>query len=319
MFDEELPETFNFSSPNYEDIILGDSALGPNERRQKLDILHDYLEAGGTRSLPVLPESDSMKRLREHLLEGDRLREEERNTLREKEAERLGREKRRTDQAEREQAAIQREEYDNSLKDNNDTSGTEDEEELIQERNYQKSVKEEEKMNGIAVMLPTNLLELLSPLAVVENLCERQLEMLLAGVCRLVKPIARLRGVELGVLEEPGVDLNRMVLSHSTAHCTKLSQCSEITDNTINNFLLATQLTPVYLTGHMDGKVMTADWTTGVYRKLQKFDFMAYSVSAPNLARPQFLGIEPLLNPTGYASALEFYNIFDVLASFAVL
>ena len=36
---------------------------------------------------------------------------------------------------------------------------------------------------------------------------------------------------------------------------------------------------------------------------------MAYSVSAPNLARPQFLGIEPLINPTGYASALGFYNI----------
>ena len=167
--------------------------MGPNERRQKLDILHDYLEAGGKRSLPVLPESDSVKRRREHLFEGDRLREEERDTLREKEAERLGREKRRKDQAEREQAAIQHEEYDNSLKENNDTSGTEDEEELIQERNYQKSVKEE-KMNRIAVMLPTNLLKLLSPSAVVENLSERQLEMILAGVCRLVKPIARLGG-----------------------------------------------------------------------------------------------------------------------------
>ena len=309
LFVKELSETFNLSSPNYEDIILGDTALGPNERRQQISILKDYLEEGGTQSLPVLPESDSMKRRREQLIEGERLREEGRERLREDDAERVEREQRRNEQAEKEQAAIQQEEYRNSLQDNNIASGTEDEEEFIQEREYQKSVKEEEKANGIAVMLPTNILELLSPLAVVENLSERQLEMLLAGVCRLVKPIARLRGVELKVLEKPGVNLDRMVLSHSTAHRTKLSQCSEITDNTMNNFLLATQLTPVFLTGHMDGKVMTADWSNGDYRKLQKFDFMAYSVSAPNLARPQFLGIEPLLNSTGYASALGFYNI----------
>lgn len=137
---------------------------------------------------------------------------------------------------------------------------------------YQKSVKNEEKTKGIAVMLPTNLLELLSPLAVVETLSERQLEMLLAGVCRVVKPIQRFREVGLAVLEEPGVDLDRMCISHSTAHRTKLSQCSEITDSTMKNFLLATQITPVWLTGHMDGKVMTADWSNGSYRKLQKFD-----------------------------------------------
>ena len=265
LFIEELSETFSLSSPKYEEIILGDTAMGPNERRQKLAIVNDYLEVGGTRSLPVLPESDSVKRRREQLAEGDRLREEGRDSLREKEADRVKREQRRKEQAEKEQAAIQQEEYENSLRDNNIASGTEDEEELIQEREYQKSVKEEEKANGIAVMLPTNLLELLSPLAVVENLSERQLEMLLAGVCRLVKPITRLRGVELEVLEKSGVNLDRMILSHSTAHRTKLSQCSEITDTTMNNFLLATQLTPVFLTGHMDGKVMTADWSNGAY------------------------------------------------------
>ena len=197
LFIEELLETFSFASPDFEEIILGDLALGPSERKQKLNILQDYLEAGGTRSLPVQPESDSVRRRRDQYKEAERQREEERNTLREQEAGRVERERSRKEQYEREQAKTQQEEYENCLRENNASSGTEDDEESTQERNYQKTVKKEEKANGIAVMLPTNLLELLSPLAVVENLSERQLEMLLAGVCRVVKPIERLRGVEL--------------------------------------------------------------------------------------------------------------------------
>ena len=60
MFVKELSETLNLSSTNYEGIILGDTAVGPNERRQQIAILKDYLEEGGTQSLPVLPESDSV-------------------------------------------------------------------------------------------------------------------------------------------------------------------------------------------------------------------------------------------------------------------
>ena len=115
LFIEELSETFSLSSPKYEEIILGDTALGPNERRQQIEILKNYLEEGGTKCVPVLPESDGVKRRREQLIEGERLREEGRDRLREKEAERVEREQRRKEQAEKEQAAIQQEEYTNSL------------------------------------------------------------------------------------------------------------------------------------------------------------------------------------------------------------
>ena len=109
LFVEELSETFSFASPDYEETILGDPALGPTERKQKLDILHDYLDLAGTRSLAVQPESDRVRRRRDQHKEGDRQREEERDNLRKQEADRVAREQRRKQQAEQEQARIQQE------------------------------------------------------------------------------------------------------------------------------------------------------------------------------------------------------------------
>ena len=74
---------------------------------------------------------------------------------------------------------------------------------IMREKADKLRVKKKEMEKGIAVMIPTNMQELLMPMAVVESISERTLEILVAGVYRLVKPIIPQEG-DFEITEFPG-------------------------------------------------------------------------------------------------------------------
>ena len=167
-------------------------------------------------------------------------------------------------------------------------------------RNRQQKKDDEE---GIAVFLPTNLLELVTSPMVAEGVSERNVQMFCALVYRLVKPIVR-NQTQLEAEEEPGVDLGRVYLGTWLAHKSRVRNCTEITSQVKDNFVEEVERKDVKLAIHMDGKHMTCDWN----RRLQKFEFLAISASGFSLERPQLLEAANLTEGSGRNIALATYN-----------
>ena len=82
-----------------------------------------------------------------------------------------------------------------------------------------------------------------------------------------------------------------------------------MSDYNLNGFAAELTKNPVPLTGHLDGKMLTVDWSgeRGV-RKKTLAKFVVYAVSAPNLLKSKFLGVDALFHGSGYNTALGFYN-----------
>ena len=228
-FVEELQETFQFELPEFKEHIMSDHVLSPEEKTLKLNVLMDYIGPEATRSAPVLPEGAAVQRRREREEGYERERAEERDKQRKGTAKQVEREKSRVQendmrQAESRTRAVKaREErarrraveelrcddmppqqfsVDSENNDVTDTN-TEDEETEAREKAERLQTKKEESEKGIAVMIPTNLQELLTPLSVVETISDRDLEMLVAGVYRLVKPIVPQQG-GFQIADSPG-------------------------------------------------------------------------------------------------------------------
>ena len=228
-FVEELEKTFQFELPDFKEHIMSDHLLSPEEKTVKLNVLLDYIGPEATRSAPVLPEGAAVQRRREREEHYERERAEKRdkqrkgrenqvereqrrvqeNDLRQGESRKRGteaREERARRRAEEElrceDVALQQCSVDSEVIDV--TDNTEDEETEAREKANRLQNKKEESEKGIAVMIPTNLQEMLTPLAVVETISDRDLEMLVAGVYRLVKPIVHQRG-GFQIADTPGI------------------------------------------------------------------------------------------------------------------
>ena len=102
-----------------------------------------------------------------------------------------------------------------------------DAEAAVRENAEKLRIRKEETEKGIPVMLPTNLQELLTPVAVIENISERALEMVVAGVYRLAKPIVPDRR-GFNIKESPGVELTQVRLSHASSHRDKLRAIEQV-------------------------------------------------------------------------------------------
>ena len=300
----ELAETFNFASPNFEELINCDTALSPVDRQKKLETLLDFIGPNASRQAVIQKESEAVTRRRQELETAEALIDQDREARRDREKLRIEKERKRVEAARSDQAEAARSKSDRERRNvvnvvNNNSVSVDSEIEAF-ENSTRKERKRTENEEGIAVMLPNNLLELLTPLSVAENISERNLEMVVASVYRAAKVIQP----QQFKVTETGVCLSRVYLSHSTAHRARRRQCTQISDSTMTEFCDFVHKNESWLGLHFDGKIMTADWDG----RLQTVDFVASVLSGNNLTRPQIIGVTPLEVASAYNTAAASYE-----------
>ena len=239
--------------------------------------------------------------------------EERREARRKAAADREDRERQRIENAQMQEEGREHDSENNEISSDDIADGNFEVRRDVPQNRRQKQDDEE----GIAVFLPTNLLELVTSPMVAEGVSERNVQMFCALVYRLVKPIVRNK-IHLESEEEPGVDLSRVYLGTNLAHTARARNCAEVAGQVKDKFSDEVERKDIRLAIHMDGKHMTCDWDG----RLQKFEFLAIAASGFGLERPQLLNAANLTEGSGRTIALATYNAlqsWDVVDNVAFL